>query len=316
MDSTANTNQHYVPQTLLRGFAINGSHEKIRVFDKWSGKEFPTSIRKIGVERGYYDVNGSAEIDATMNDIDHRASTIFQKLRGRKSLAFLNQASRNILAEFTVTQCLRTRGFQERMRHAVETSLRAIIDKAGALPAGWPPEVDPVQARENYLNVISPFVQEFIPYLLDKDLLLFSTDSSCPFIVSDHPVTLNNTLNPGDGIRGTLGFGAPGIEICLPISSELTLAYLCPSIGERNVRLADQLKMLGGFIREDIFYFLQSRDTGMALRLSPENVRFQNSLQIVEAERFLFSSISNFEDAVSNISENSDARHGRRVVVM
>jgi hypothetical protein len=202
------------------------------------------------------------------------------------------------------------------MRHTAEAMNDAIKRKAGGLPPGWPPEVDPAQAREEYLKAIPRFGQDFLPHLLDKDLLLYRTDAIRRFIISDHPVTLNNTLNPGDGIRGTLGLAVPGIEIYLPISSELTLAYLCPSIGEMHDELARRLKLLGGFVNEYAFYFIQARDTGKALMLEPENVRFQNSLQILNAERFLISSISNFKDAVEIIKEHPEAKYGRRIRVM
>jgi threonine dehydrogenase-like Zn-dependent dehydrogenase len=41
---------------------------------------------------------------------------------------------------------------------------------------------------------------------------------------------LANNFNPGDDIRGTLGFAVEGIEVYLPISHELTLGCLCPTI--------------------------------------------------------------------------------------
>jgi hypothetical protein len=99
MKDTANTNQHYVPQMLLRGFAIDGEKEQVRVFDKSTGKEFPTAIRNIGAERGYYDIDGSAAIDAAMNQMDDVSSPIIQKLRERRSISCLNTTDRIVLAD-------------------------------------------------------------------------------------------------------------------------------------------------------------------------------------------------------------------------
>ncbi len=104
------------------------------------------------------------------------------------------------------------------------------------MPPGWRPDASPDRDRKEYLQSIPQFTRDFLPHLLDKDLLLYRTDPSRPFCISDHPVTLNNTFNTGDGLRGTLGLGVHGIEIYLPISDELTLAYMCSSIGEQYDR--------------------------------------------------------------------------------
>ncbi len=47
--------QHYVPQLLLRAFAVDG---KVRVVDIDSeGKEYKTSTANIAVEKHFYDMN-------------------------------------------------------------------------------------------------------------------------------------------------------------------------------------------------------------------------------------------------------------------
>lgn len=313
---TANTDQHFVPQMLLRGFAITGRPDQVWIFDKQSKRSFPTSIRNIAVERGYYDLDGSAALDAAMNEADNLTAPIIGDIRRRRSLSGITAGPRVALAGFTVLQMWRTRGFQEQVRHMEESLAAAVIDKGGFMPPGWRPDDPPDRAREEYLQLIPKFTRAFLPYLLDKDLLLFSADPSHPFCISDHPVTLNNTSNPGDGIRGTLGLGVLGIEVYLPISSELTLAYLCPSIGKQYERLRHHLRMLGGFVKEEVMYYLQSRDTGRAMMLGAENIRFQNSLQTLNAERFLISSVNDFADAMDIVEKHPNAKFGRRVVPM
>jgi len=248
--------------------------------------------------------------------MDDAAAPIIRKIRECRSLSPLHALEFGILAGFTVMQMLRTRGFQEHMRHTAEATIEALKKKVGekALPS-WL-QVDAEHARKEYLAAIPKFSEDFLPHLLDKELILFRTDSACPFIISDHPVALNNTMNRGEGIRGTLGLAVPGIEIYLPISSELTLAFMCPSIGEAHETIARQLKLIGGFVSEGSMYYLQARDMGRAYRLKPENVRFQNSLQVVNAERFLISSISNFTDAMAMIHERPERRRGPRMKVV
>lgn len=46
-------NQHYVPQFILRQFALNNEREQVRVYDKHTDKEFTTSVRNIMAERRF-----------------------------------------------------------------------------------------------------------------------------------------------------------------------------------------------------------------------------------------------------------------------
>jgi hypothetical protein len=146
-------------------------------------------------------------------------------------------------------------------------------------------------------------------------LILYRTDPSRPFCISDNPVALSNSINPGDSVKGTIGLAVEGIEIYLPIGSELTVAYICQSVGEQYRYVSKQLHQIGGLLSEPAYTYLQSRDTGKALRLSLENVRYQNSLQVLNAERFVMSSVNDFEDAGQMVKDHSSAKVGRRATV-
>jgi hypothetical protein len=315
VSDTFNTNQHYVPQMLLRGFTTTPDSEQVWVFDKRTGRTFQTAVRNIAAERGYYDLGGSAVLDAAMNRADAIAARIINSVRTRHSLSGISRDDRGMLAGVVVMQLLRTRGYQEQTKHLVQTVKEKITEKGPMAPAldTQFSELSDDRLREEYLRFIPQFTGDFLPYLLNKDLLLFKTPRNVPFCISDNPVTLNNTLNRGDAIRGTHGLDVPGIEIYLPISSELTLAYLCPSIGKQNEEISDRLWYLGGFISESAHDYLRARDTGKPMLLSSDNVRFQNSLQARNAERFVISSVSEFADAADLVENNPDARFGPRV---
>lgn len=243
---------------------------------------------------------------------DGQTSQIIDSIRDRNSLAGLGREGHKILAIFVVLQLLRTKGFQEGFRHLGQTVVDAIRERGLKPPAGLDEELSAERQREEYLRVIPGFLQDFLPHLLGKDLLLFRTDKCLPFCISDNPVALNNTVNDGDGLRGTLGLAVSGIEIYLPISAELTVAYLCPSIGKAYELDSLRLHRMGGFLNEDAFYYLQARDMGVALKLAPDNVRFQNSLQIRNAERFVIACRDDFTDAEDMVGRDSKARFGPR----
>lgn len=314
---TLNTNQHYVAQMLLRGFVIAPDGEQVYVFDKRTGKSFPTAVRNIAAEKGYYDLAGSAVLDAAMNRADGITASIIKKIRERRSLFGISLDDRGILAGFVAMQMLRTRGYQEQMKHLAQIMANKIAElrdrMSPEMRARFSEEQTDEQLREEYLQMIPKFTETMVPHLLDKNLLLFKTDRNKPFCISDNPVVLNNTLNPGDDIRGTLGLAVPGIEIYLPISSELTLAYMCPSVGQSYEEISDRLWRLGGFIKEEAYAFLQARDIGKPMLLNAENVRFQNSLQARQAERFVISSINDWTDAANMVENNPKSRFGPRV---
>lgn len=314
VSDTLNTNQHYVPQMLLRAFTIGPDSEQVYVFDKRTGKAFSTAVRNIAAERGYYDLGGSAVLYGAMNRADGITARILSRIRERHSLSGITRDDRGMLAGFVVMQLLRTRGYQEQTKHLVQTLKKKVIEKGPMSPAleAQFSELSEERLREEYLRFIPQFTGDFLPYLLNKDLLLFKTPRNVPFCISDHPVALNNTLNPGDGIRGTLGLDVAGIEIYLPISSELTLAYMCPSIGEHNEEIRDRLWHLGGFISESSHSYLRARDTGKPMLLIPDNVRFQNSLQARNAERFVISAANEFADVADLVEHDPDARFGPR----
>jgi hypothetical protein len=310
---TLNTNQHYVAQMLLRGFAITADSEQVHVFDKQTGNIFKTTVRNIAAERGYYDMGDSAALDAAMNRADKLASNIITEIRNRRSLAGTTYKDRAMLAGFVALQMIRTRGFQENFRHLGPAMIEAMRKRGLEPPAEWDGQFATQEQREAYLKVIPGFMKDFLPHLLKKDLLLFKTDPNVPFCISDNPVALHNTINDGGGVRGTLGLAVRGIEIYMPISTELTLAFMCPTIGMGLELVKSNMNLMGGFINENAFYYLHARDVGKALMIKPDNVRFQNSLQILNAERFVISSREDFADAADIVRENPEARVGLRV---
>ena len=59
--------------------------------------------------------------------------------------------------------------------------------------------------------------------------------------------------------------------------------------------------------------FINAVETGCPARMEPENVEFLNSLQVTNAERFLFSANDNFSLVTSIISAHPNLRVGSRI---
>ena len=132
--TSINTNQHYVPQMLLRGFEIESGSEQVWAFDKRTDKAFITTVRNIAAERGYYDLGENATIDDVMTRADDMTFPIIDSIRQRRSVSRLSGQDRGLLAGFVVLQFLRTRGMQEKMRNLEETVAARVHEMTGQFP--------------------------------------------------------------------------------------------------------------------------------------------------------------------------------------
>ena len=314
MADTADTNQHYVPQFLLRGFHT-GNEAQIWAFDKTTSKSFTTAIDKVASEHGFYNVDGSAQLDDVIRKFEEATAPIIKEIRERKSLAGIDEYKRIWLSGFTALQYVRTRAFSERSKDM----MRQITHVATQMSGGELSEQvrtqlgldEPGTEHEKALSTILGLVRPAVDELQKKHLILYRSDGSLLFCIGDSPVALHNTLNPGDGIRGTLGLAVPGIEVYLPISKDLVLAYMCLSIAVSCIGLEEEARSMG-FTHAHAGPYLRAIKHGMAVLMEKEHIRFQNSLQLGFAERFVYSSVDNFEDARDILAGNPRHRVGPR----
>jgi hypothetical protein len=314
MADPADTNQHYVPQFLLRGFHT-GNEAQIWAFDKTSSKSFTTAIDKVASEHGFYNVDGSAQLDDVIRKFEEATAPIIKDVRERKSLAGIDEFKRIWLSGFTALQYVRTRAFSERS----QDMMRQITHVATQMSGGELSEQvrkqlgldEPGTEHEKALSTILGLVRPAVDELQKKHLILYRSDGSLLFCIGDSPVALHNTLNPGDGIRGTLGLAVPGIEVYLPISKDLVLAYMCLSIAVSCIGLEEEARSMG-FTHAHAGPYLRAIKHGTAVLMEKEHIRFQNSLQLGFAERFVYSSVDNFEDARDILAGNPRHRVGPR----
>jgi len=227
------TNQHYVSQFLLRGFHTE-NEAQIWAFDKLTDRSFTTAIDRVASEHGFYNIAGSAEIDDVIRKFEDATAPIVEEIRTRKSLRTLNEYKRIWLSGFTALQYVRTRAFSERSQDMMRQITQVVTQiSGGKLSKKLRKQLGldaPGSEHEKTLSTILRLVRPAVDELLKKTLVLYRSDGSLPFWIGDSPVAMHNTINPDDRLCSTLGLGVPGIEVYLPISSELVLAHMCPSI--------------------------------------------------------------------------------------
>jgi Protein of unknown function (DUF4238) len=304
VQSTARTDQHYVSQFLLRGFASD-KRKQVYVFDKSSDNEFRSSVRNLACQRDFYD----PDLDQWLGKLEEMSAPIIESVRTKRTLSHLQDAEIQWLAGFIAVQQVRT--LHHRAVSAdINKQLADALREMGAEPNSVQNfrELTDSEIREQTNAGIRGISLDLLPHILNKDWILFSAVSGSEFWIGDHPVALANNMNPGDGVRGTLGFRVPGIEIYLPISSELMLGCLCPSICAMFA--ASQTGRLPTVPQAD--EFLRAFDGSTTLQLNSENVKYHNSLQVISAERFVYSEHPAFDMVREMVSSDESLRIGKR----
>lgn len=319
--------QHYVPRFLLRRFGT-GKKEHVHVFDKQTGKRFTSSARKIAAEKGLYDFKFKGvtlTLEPGLAELEARAARHIARITQERRLDVLNPIQRGELARFLAVQMVRTPAFWE-TSHEMFERMENWLRKEGMREDWFYPPAE-LGTRENaekatVARAIYDAPRDLGPALVAKDWVLLQTDRKHPYVIGDHPLAMHNMIDHSP--RGNLGLKVEGIEIYFPLSPQLSLGLWCPShreflmngisrltaASERQPWLAERFSgAWAGAIQ-----MMEAITKGIPLPSQAENVLFFNSLQISTAERFVFSADSDFSLAEDMIKENSELRHGRRLV--
>ena len=315
--SVSNTdyNQHYVSQFVLRGFHT-GNEGQIWVFDKLKCKSFTDAIKNVASEHGFYNIAGSAEIDEVIQKTEDATAPIVEEIRTRKSLKGLDEHKRIWLSGFTALQLVRTKGYSERAQDMMRQITNVVTHlSSGKLSNKIRKQLGlniPASGHEKTLATILGLARSAVEELLKKMLVLCQSDGSSVFWIGDSPVPLQNSINPRDGLRSNLGLGVPGIEVYLPISKDLVLAHMCPSIAVVAAALDEEARGMG-FIHARARPYLQALHNGTPMVLDRQEIHDQNMLQLAYAERFVYSPMNNFQDALKILEENPRFKTGPRM---
>lgn len=314
--------QHYVPQLLLRGFA-DGPKNQVYAFDKQTDRVFRTSIRNVAGETGFYDIDvadGIATLEPGLARLEGEVAPLIDRIRSQRTLAGLSDQERAVIALFAMVQHQRTANFRARMAE-MNAALADKFRKLGMDPSqieGFK-EFDAADTKRFSLEAISQ-AKEFVPHIMTKGWALLSAAPGTTFYIGDNPLTLQNVSNPGP--RGGLGFAVPGIEIYLPISPELTMAWFSETLVAdvtavvEAARKAKIRRPIDAFrldaVSEAPRRFVAAFERGEPMVGVEENTINLNSLQVGAAERYVFSMNDDFALVHSMISNNPGLRVGLR----
>lgn len=318
--------QHYVPRFLLRKFGL-GKKDRVHVFDKQKNCAFVSNAKAVAAENGLYDfvfMGMPMTMEPSLAKLESNAAQHLAQIEDSRRLSAPLSEARVQLACFLAVQMVRTRA---RMNTFADISQRMEIWlRAQGMDEGYfasdPKVGDGENARRAlWAKQISNAPKDFAPALLKKDWLLLQTSRQHPFIIGDSPLAMFNMIDRAP--RGNLGINVEGIEIYLPINPQLTLGLVCPTLTETLNDGAEQYTFISHLADARARFcgamsgansILAAIAGGVPFPCTPENVDFHNSLQVIEAERFVFSISDDFSLVREMIASNPTLRRGPRMV--
>lgn len=233
-------------------------------------------------------------------------------------ISHLSTQERQVLALFLAVQMQRVQHAREWQQKLVD-HVREKIEEAGSDPSKVEGFNDPSEEKVRKSAILS--IREsgqLARHFLDKVWTLQKAPNGHSFWISDNPLTLHNSVDRGS--RGNLGLAVPGIEIHLPLASELSIWMIHPTIVQQVLNGFELARCNPEPIGKDALESLRTTAVAMKegtpVQVGPENVTFLNSLQVINSSRFLYASSPAFGLAEEMIKTDPGIASGPRLQVI
>ena len=323
--------QHYVPKFMLRRFS-SGGRELVHAFDKRQDKIFVFSTSKkskvgVAAERAIYDFDFQGvplTLEPALSSLETKAAEVTSRVIAAQALPPAWHEEKAILASFMAVQLVRTKATTATFDDLF--SRMEGLFRAKGVPDEFFQPAPLVGSKENarkahYAALITNASRDWAPLLLQKVWHLIKTTDDTPFLMGDHPVVRFNDPNAGSV---QLGVASVGVQLYFPLSPTLALSLMCPTYLETMIDGIERIdRLLGGRLvdssslraqRKQISGIVEALLAGSMTEVRPENVEHFNSLQVLEAERYVFSVKNDFSMVREMIQEDDSVRQGTRFV--
>ncbi|OMI05524.1 hypothetical protein BSN85_24850 [Bradyrhizobium brasilense] len=336
-------NQHYVPKFILRQFCANSDAERVAVYDKQSDKTFVTSIRNVMAENRFndflFDDDWIVSFEPIACAAEDRVLPTYKKLLESRRLDNSPQ-EKAALAFLIAFQFLRTKGNRDHWQQIEELIVAKVEQGGGRMQdvkgwEDWQPATENSLKRDHLLS-IRKSIGEFAQIIGTKDFVLAEPAERRSFYLGDNPVCLHNMQKFGP--YGNLGLAVTGIEIYMPLASDLLLCAWCPSIlstiraeyetgaRERQTKAVGQV-MAGRMTAQEMKEMMErseamERPVASLLSAAAEGrpvssnaaiMDYYNSMQTAFASRYIVCQQADFALARSFCREHPEAKRGRRM---
>lgn len=323
--------QHYVPKFMLRRFS--GTRDLVHAYDKREDKVFAFSTSKkskvgVAAERAIYDFEFQGvpmTLEPSLSNLETKAAEVTSKVIQSRKIDPEWHMEKAILASFLAVQLVRTKSIMATLDD-LSDRMENYFRSEGAPDEFFEPEPevgDKANARKaHYARMITNAPKDLAPLLVDKVWHLLQAEESNPFLLGDHPFARFN--EPGAGGRGTLGLRSKGVQIYFPLTPTLALCLMCKTYLDTMIDGIERIDRLSAAemgnatevrkLRSETMLLIEAMLTGGVVKCRRESVEHFNSLQIIEAERYVFSCKSDFQLAKEMIAADDAMRHGPRMV--
>ena len=316
--------EHYVPRCYLKNFV--GENDRIQVFDKYKMQIRPQKIMDVAMENYFYDIKfdeliKKAESDESQNikidlmeivgtddwnqvlevldekhlekeffcNIESVYSQLLQTLIEKsyngnewviENCFMCSEIEKELMSLFVAIQVIRTKTFRDTLAETIEKTHQVLAYKMqmndeNALPK----DAFEVEANKDFVKlqhsnmILNEEMTVHIAEILNNHIwVMYVNKTECPFFTSDNPVA--NIPHKFDKYMSYGGLKSEGIEIVFPITPKLMLA------------MYDENTYKNLFV-----------DRKFIALTSTEEIDAYNRVQVINSNRCVFSSISNFEIA-------------------
>lgn len=276
---------HYVPQSALKRFSVDGRGKQVWVFDKRERRAYLSSIRNAGAENYFYATELAGErlvFEGLFENIDAVGPEVLDEIAANRSVTNVVPPKRAVLAALVAVQLLRVKLVRTTLQ-AIPQQLKDALRGFG-IAAADVPSVSEEGARRSSLRQLIDLAPAVARALEQKDLILVEPeDPEERFLIGDNPVVMYNSLP-----YGNIGLTEPGVEIYLPLSSRLTLGFYCPTI-QRKLAAADVAEL------GRLAPILEALRSGAPVAWEPKAAGYLQELQMQNSHRFVFSESDNFD---------------------
>lgn len=323
--------QHYVPKFMLRRFS--GNRDLVHAYDKYEDKVFAFSTSKksklgVAAERAIYDFEFQGvlmTLEPSLSSLETKAAEVSSKIIQSRNIDPEWHMEKGILATFLAVQLVRTKSTMATLDD-LSDRMENYFRSEGAPDEFF--ELEPevggkTNARKaHYAQMITNAPKDLAPLLKDKVWHLLQTEESDPFLLGDQPFARFN--ESGEGGRGTLGLRCKGVQIYFPLTPTLALCLMCKTYLETMIDGIERIDRLSAAnmgnpaelrkLRSETMPLIEAMLTGGIVKCQRESVEHFNSLQIIEAERYVFSRKNDFQLSKEMIAADGATRHGPRMV--
>jgi hypothetical protein len=294
--------QHYVPQFLLNNWS-QSKKKRVFVFDKKSNKVFSSSIKNIAHENNFYkdEILGyENNTELKLSKLEGDAAPVIKSIISEGTVKNLTDFEHKSLCLFSAVQMLRTNntrefidGFNEILSEKFQAWGVDPNDEANDFS-----NMSKEEVKSSSIGILNSLPTELVDNFIDKELTLLEAPTNCSFYISDHPIIMHNHF-PREH-RGNLGIGLYGIEIYFPISPKYCLSFLCADLVaeiKQTVMNHKAAKTLGAVNQQDItelVLMVACLENKTSNQISSSNMDFNNSNQVINSTRYIYSASDDF----------------------